>query len=123
MKVLLIDIDGLRPDVFSAALGNGRLPNIERFLGGLQLAKGVQLPVLAPAPSITFCSQASLFTGAHPGQHGIPGNQFFDRFGSRNQGVPRHYAFDVGDTLAADDAVLVFTQGLASNCLCVPTLY
>lgn len=123
MEVLLIDIDGLRPDVFSAALASGRLPHIEKLLGGPQLAKGVQVPALATAPSITFCSQASLFTGAHPGQHGIPGNQFFDRFGSRNQGVPRHYAFDVGDTLAADDAVLVFTHGLASDCLCVPTLY
>ena len=123
MKLLLIDIDGLRPDVLEAALESGRLPHLGSLVGGSDLTRGVQVPALAPAPSITFSSQASLFTGAHPAQHGIPGNQFFDRFGSRSQGVPRHYAFDVGDTLAVDDAVLVFTEGLASECLNVPTLY
>lgn len=123
MRALLIDIDGLRPDVFSAALEQDRLPHIAPLLGGTGMTKGVRIPALAPAPSITFCSQASLFTGTHPSQHGIPGNQFFDRFGTRSNGLPRHYAFDVGDTLAVDDAVLVFTDGLASECLNVPTLY
>lgn len=122
-NLILIDIDGLRDDVFSVALGQGQIPNIARLLGGRALGRGVQVPVVAPAPSITFCSQASLFTGTHPAQHGIPGNQFFDRFGVYSDGRPRHYAFDVGDTLAADDAVRVFTDGLASRCLQVPTLY
>jgi hypothetical protein len=121
--VLLIDIDGLRADVFSNALAQERIPHIARLLGTAGLEWGVGIPALAPAPSITFTSQASLFTGAHPSQHGIPGNQFFDRFGQQSQGVPRHYAFDVGDTLAADDAVRVFTDGLAARCLSVPTLY
>ncbi len=121
--ILLIDIDGLRPDVFSEALGSGRIPQIARLVGGSGLERGVQIPALAPAPSITFCSQACLFTGAHPSQHGIPGNQFFDRFGLHSDGVPRHYAFDVGDTLSADDAVRVFTEGLASQCLLIPTIY
>lgn len=44
-----------------------------------------------------------------PAGHGIPGNQFFNRFGSRTGGVPRFYAFDVGDALAYDDAVFTFT--------------
>jgi hypothetical protein len=123
VKLLLIDIDGLRSDVFSAALSNDRIPNIAKLVGGRELERGLQIPALAPAPSITFTSQASLFTGAHPSQHGIPGNQFFDRFGTQSDGIPRHYAFDVGDTLAADDAVRVFTDGLASTCLRVPTLY
>lgn len=122
-RLLLIDIDGLRSDVFYDALESNSIPNIAQLLGGSELAPGAQIPVLAPAPSITFCSQASLFTGAHPREHGIPGNQFFDRFGSHNNGVPRHYAFDVGDTLAADDAVRVFTDGLAARCLEKPTLY
>jgi len=123
MKCLLIDIDGLRPDVLDRALAEGRIPHIARILGDPGEQSRVQIPALAPAPSITFCSQASLFTGAHPSQHGIPGNQFYDRFGTYNQGVPRHYAFDVGDTLAADDAVRVFSDSLASSCLRVPTLY
>jgi len=120
---LLVDIDGLRPDVLETALEEGRLPNIARLLGGSGLERGALLPVLAPAPSITFTSQACLFTGAHPHEHGIPGNQFFDRFGTHQDGTPRHYAFDVGDTLAVDDAVRVFTDGLAAKCLLAPTLY
>ncbi|MBL7162820.1 MAG: alkaline phosphatase family protein [Anaerolineales bacterium] len=121
--VLLIDIDGLRADIFDAALKDGRIPHIAQLLGGPEVARGAQIPVLAPAPSITFCSQACLFTGTHPSEHGIPGNQFFDRFGTYGDGTPRHYAFDVGDTLAADGAVRVFTDGLVVCCLQAPTLY
>ncbi|HYO23917.1 MAG TPA: alkaline phosphatase family protein, partial [Lacipirellulaceae bacterium] len=106
-----------------AAFHSGRLPNLARVLGGLELARAVQVPVLAPAPSVTFCSQACLFTGAHPRDHGIPGSEYFDRFGRSNNGVPRHFGFDVGDTLAVDDAVRVFTSGLAARQLQVPTFY
>ncbi len=118
-QILWLDIDGLRPDVFAHALQAGDIPNLAGLLGADYLIK----PVLAPAPSITFTSQASIFTGSHPGQHGIPGNQFFDRFGLQSNRTPRHYAFDVGDTLAADDAVRVFSEGLASQCLQTPTIY
>lgn len=121
--LLLIDIDGLRPDVFQAALENGRLPHIARLLGGPEMERGVQIPIVSSAPSITFCAQASLFTGAHPKAHGIPGNQFFDRFGSGGKGQARFYAFDVGDTLAVDDAVRVFSDGLAQKRLQAPLLY
>jgi hypothetical protein len=123
MRALLIDIDGLRPDVFQQALDAGQIPHLAKLLGGQGLERGWIQPLLAPAPSITFTSQASLFTGAHPTQHGIPGNQFFDRFGSRSRGSPRFYAFDVGETLEANDAVQVFTSGLASACLEERTLY
>jgi hypothetical protein len=121
--LLLIDIDGLRPDVFATALKQAHIPHLAELLGGPEMRTGLQIPALAPAPSITFCSQASLFSGTHPAQHGIPGNQFFDRFGAHSKGKPRHYAFDVGDTLAADDAVRVFTDGLAMRCLQAPTIY
>ncbi len=120
---LLIDIDGLRPDVFQATLQANRLPNIARLLGGEGLPQGLEMSVVAPAPSITFCSQACLFTGSHPNQHGIIGNQFFDRLGRLNKNIPSFFAFDVGDTLAIDDAVKVFSSGLASDCLQQPTFY
>ena len=116
-SLLLIDVDGLRPDVFSNALQSGQLPGFTNLFGGERLERGLLQPALSTAPSITFTSQASLFTGAHPAQHGVPGNQFFDRFGRHNYGSPRHNAFDVGDTLAVEDAVLVFSDGLASRCL------
>ena len=84
-----LDIDGLRPDVFRAALEQNQLPNISRILGRKEerLSRGLVVPATAPAPSITFCSQACLFTGAHPQDHGIPGNQFFDRFGTNNNAI------------------------------------
>ena len=122
-SLLLIDVDGLRPDVFSAALQSGQLPGFASLMGGEHMERGWLAPALSTAPSITFTSQASLFTGAHPSQHGISGNQFFDRFGKHNQGTPRHYAFDVGDTLAMKDAIQVFSDDLAARCLDVPTLY
>jgi len=121
--LLLLDIDGLRPDVFRAALEAGTIPNLAGLLGGPDLTHGLIVDAVAPAPSITFCSQACLFTGHHPKDHGIPGNQFFDRFGTYNNGTPRHFAFDVGDTLAVDDAVRVFVDGLASNWLMADTFY
>ncbi|MFN2143874.1 MAG: alkaline phosphatase family protein [Anaerolineales bacterium] len=118
--MLLLDIDGLRYDVFQQALESNAIPNIQKVFhrsGHIQA-----LPLISTAPSITFCAQASIFTGAPPNQHGIAGNQFFDRFGTL-QGKPRLFAFDIGDLMDFEDAVLVFSKGLASNCLQVPTIY
>lgn len=126
-RVVIIDIDGLRRDVFQRALAQGELPNLGRLVGGHSAAQGLHLDPVSNAPSITFCCQTSMFTGAHPDQHGIVGNQLFDRFGRRSGGRPRHYAFDVGDSLAVDDAVGVFsgTHGLLGDLIApeCPTLY
>jgi hypothetical protein len=127
MRLITLDIDGLRRDAFLLALEQGRLPNFARILGGPEAAAGLHLEPLSNAPSITFSCQASLFTGAHPRQHGILGNQFYDRFGAANDGHPRFYAFDVGDSLDFSDAVRTFTGplGLVGEVLpaSVPTLY
>ncbi len=103
-RLLVIDIDGLRQDVFHAAMVDGSAPHLAGLLSG-----GVHLDPVSTAPSITFCAQTSLFTGAQSDEHGIAGNQFFDRFGAQTRGRARFYAFDIGDTLAVDDAVLVFS--------------
>jgi hypothetical protein len=126
--LLVIDIDGLRQDVFHQALAERRIPNLAGLLGGEQNQAGVyHLDPVSPLPSITFCAQSTIFTGQHPAQHAIPGNQFFDRFGRHTGGVPRFYAFDVGDALAYDDAVFTFTGpvGLLGETIAVsaPTLY
>ena len=47
------------------------------------MQRGLEIPALAPAPSITFTSQASLFTGTQPREHGVPGNQFTTNFANR----------------------------------------
>lgn len=122
-RLLIIDIDGLRQDVFRQALETGQAPNLKRLMSG---PGAVHLNPVSTVPSITFCAQSSIFTGRHPDRHGIPGNQFFDRFGLRS-GSARFYAFDVGDALAYQDAVLTFTgpQGLLDQTLNpeTPTLY
>jgi hypothetical protein len=126
-RLLIVDIDGLRQDVFHQALSSGKIPNLARLLAGPGTSdNGIHLDPVSPAPSITFCAQSSIFTGAPPKRHGIAGNQFFDRFGLQGNG-PRFYAFDVGDALAYDDAVLTFTgkSGLVGQVIAVevPTLY
>jgi len=108
-RLLVLDIDGLRQDVFHRALADRRVPNIAGLLGGAEADWGIHLDPCSTAPSITFCAQSTIFTGTTPDRHGIAGNQFFDRFGKRSGGVPRFYAFDIGDSLAVEDAVTTFT--------------
>ncbi|NDJ54325.1 MAG: alkaline phosphatase family protein, partial [Chloroflexi bacterium] len=74
---------------------------------------------------ITFAAQASIVTGAHPGQHWISGNEMFDRTGQLLGGKPRHFGFSVGDTLAIQDAIGVFADDLADRALSqqVSTIY
>lgn len=110
-RVVLLDIDGLRSDVFQRALAAGSIPNLARLLGGPDLDRGVVYVAVANAPSITYSCQASTVTGAHPGQHGIVGNMFFDRHGRLTEGKPRFYQFDF------TDAPAVFSKGLASQVL------
>lgn len=75
-RVVWINIDALRADVFFAALNAGAIPNFSRaFLPGI---KGIAASVF---PSATMPAQASLATGAFPSHHLITGNAWFDRFG------------------------------------------
>lgn len=114
-RVVLLDIDGLRSDVFQRALAAGSIPNLSRLLGGPELSQGVVYKAIANAPSITYSCQASTVTGAHPRQHGITGNMFFDRHGRLTRGKPRFYQFDF------TDAPAVFASGLASKVLAKDT--
>lgn len=108
-RLLILDIDGLRQDVFHQALEKRLIPNLAGLLGGAEAKLGIHLDPCSTAPSITFCAQSTIFSGKDPNVHGIVGNQFFDRFGRTSGGIPRFYAFDIGDTLAVEDAVKTFT--------------
>ncbi|MBN1810341.1 MAG: alkaline phosphatase family protein [Anaerolineae bacterium] len=125
-RLVIIDLDGLRRDAFRTTLAAGDLPNVERIVDGRDGTMACHVDALSTVPSITFTAQASIFTGQHPAAHGIAGNESFDRLGRISEGRPRHFGFDVGYTLAVDDAVAVFTgAGLASRLLSreTPTLY
>lgn len=120
--LLIIDIDGFRQDAFHAVLRSGGAPQLAALLGGAEAGWGIHLDPASTAPSITFCAQSSIFTGALPREHQIAGNQFFDRLSP----TPRFYAFDAGDTFEVGDAMAVFTgSGLLADTVspATPTLY
>lgn len=117
-RIVIFAIDGLAGDVFHHSMQAGDLPNISRLFAGESTAAVMHLNAVSTAPSITFCSHTSIFTGLQPKQHGILGNQFFDRFGMHFGGVPRFYAFDLGGTYEIDDALNVFLgKGLINKLL------
>jgi predicted AlkP superfamily pyrophosphatase or phosphodiesterase len=73
--VLLISIDGLRPDYVTQADKHGlQIPNLRRFLAEGTHAEGVTGVV----PTITYPSHTTLVTGVRPAVHGIYANLTFD---------------------------------------------
>jgi predicted AlkP superfamily pyrophosphatase or phosphodiesterase len=73
--VLLISIDGLRPDnVFRADELGLKIPNLRRFLVDGTYATGVR----GVLPTVTYPSHTTLLTGVIPAVHGIIANTTFD---------------------------------------------
>jgi predicted AlkP superfamily pyrophosphatase or phosphodiesterase len=73
--LLLISIDGLRPDYVTAADARGaRVPHLRRFLTDGVFAEGV----VGVIPSVTYPSHTTLITGVSPATHGIFANTTFD---------------------------------------------
>ncbi|MDQ3031713.1 MAG: alkaline phosphatase family protein [Myxococcota bacterium] len=82
-RVLIIAIDGVRRDVLYPSLEAGELPGLARLLGGraedaLRHAH-LERSLSSVLPSDTIPNWASVFTGAPPGEHGLPGNEVFVR--------------------------------------------
>ena len=73
--VLLISIDGLRPDAITHADEHHlKVPNLRRFLAEGTYATGVRGVV----PTLTYPSHTTLVTGVVPAVHGITSNTTFD---------------------------------------------
>jgi hypothetical protein len=73
-QLVIIDIDGIIPEVLHDALDDPAT-NISRIAGrGLRAERAATV-----FPSVTLACQASMFTGVFPGTHGIVGNSWFDR--------------------------------------------
>lgn len=68
-RVILISIDGFRPDY----LGKGRTP----VMDGL-VEDGAFGPMRPSFPSVTFPNHYTLVTGLHPDHHGVVSNRFND---------------------------------------------
>ena len=89
--VVLISIDGLKPEYVLDADAHGRkIPNLRRFLREGAYATGVHGVV----PTVTYPSHTTLITGASPAKHCIFANTTFDPL-RKNFGGWYWYAQDV----------------------------
>jgi len=89
--VVLISIDGLKPDYVLEADKHGlKIPHLRRFAKEGAFASAVT----GVTPTVTYPSHTTLVTGVSPAKHGIYANTPFDPF-SKNQGGWYWYAEDI----------------------------
>jgi predicted AlkP superfamily pyrophosphatase or phosphodiesterase len=89
--VILISIDGLKPDYVLEADKHGlKIPNLRRLVKEGASASGVT----GVAPTVTYPSHTTLLSGVSPAKHGIVNNSPFDPFG-KNQGGWYWYSEDI----------------------------
>ena len=73
--VLLISIDGLKPEYVTQADEHGlKIPNLRRFVAEGTHAEGV----VGVVPTLTYPSHTTIITGVAPSEHGIISNTRFD---------------------------------------------
>lgn len=81
--LVVISIDGLRPDYVTQADAHGaQLPHLRQFMKLGAYADGVQGVV----PTVTYPSHTTLMTGVWPQKHGIYANTTFDPLQKNFQG-------------------------------------
>lgn len=73
-KMIVLDIDGILPEVLYETLDDGKSALSAVAGRGLRVERGVTV-----LPSVTLCCQASMFTGVFPNRHRVVGNSWFDR--------------------------------------------
>jgi predicted AlkP superfamily pyrophosphatase or phosphodiesterase len=91
IPVVLISIDGLKPDYVLEADKHGlKIPNLRRLVKEGAFAT----TVTGNMPTVTYPSHTTMVTGVSPSKHGIYTNSPFDPFG-KNQGGWNWYAEDI----------------------------
>jgi predicted AlkP superfamily pyrophosphatase or phosphodiesterase len=81
--LLLISVDGLKPEAILEATGHGlKVPNLRAFLADGAYATGVH----GVMPTLTYPSHMTILTGASPATHGIYANTTFDPYGRNEHG-------------------------------------
>jgi predicted AlkP superfamily pyrophosphatase or phosphodiesterase len=81
--LLLVSIDGLRPDtVLEADKYHLKIPRLRRILRDGAHARGVR----GVLPTVTYPSHTTLITGVRPAKHGIYSNLSFDPLGQNLAG-------------------------------------
>ena len=73
--MLLLVLDGIRPDVLQAAIRDGDAPTL-----GFLAEKGEAIwDAVSVFPSITPAATAAIVTGTPPAESGIVGHAWYDR--------------------------------------------
>jgi predicted AlkP superfamily pyrophosphatase or phosphodiesterase len=81
--LVVISIDGLRPDYITAADAHGaKVPQLRKFLHEGTFAEGVTGVI----PTVTYPSHTTLMTGVWPAKHGILANLTFDPLQKNHEG-------------------------------------
>ena len=81
--VLLISVDGLKPEAVLDAVHHGlKVPHLRAFLTDGAYAVGVT----GVLPTLTYPSHMTLMTGVSPARHGIFANTTFDPFSRNDHG-------------------------------------
>jgi len=81
--VLMISVDGLRPDYVIAADTHGlKIPALRRFAAEGAFATGVEGVI----PTVTYPSHTTLITGVWPSKHGVLSNLTFDPLRANQSG-------------------------------------
>jgi len=89
--VLLISVDGMKPEAVTDAHGHGlKVPNLRAFMADGAYSSGVR----GVLPTLTYPSHTTLLTGASPAKHGIFDNTTFDPL-LRNERGWYWYAEDI----------------------------
>ena len=81
--VLLISVDGLKPEAVTLAAEHGlKVPNLRALMADGTYANTVR----GVLPTVTYPSHSTLLTGASPAAHGIYDNTTFDPFNRNDRG-------------------------------------
>jgi predicted AlkP superfamily pyrophosphatase or phosphodiesterase len=81
--IVMISVDGMRPDYVTSADAHGaKIPNLRKYLVEGMYAEGVAGVV----PTVTYPSHTTLVTGVWPIKHGILANTTFDPLQKNFQG-------------------------------------
>ncbi len=78
-RAVLLDVDGVRRDTFEQVFAAGRLPNLARIFDQAVWFERAS----TVTPSVTMAAQGTIATGVMPAQHGVIGNQWYDRESGR----------------------------------------
>ncbi|MEM9695924.1 MAG: alkaline phosphatase family protein [Myxococcota bacterium] len=121
-RVLLIALDGVGYESLREALESGALPRLGAALGPPRgdgvFEHAYSVPnVLSILPSTTVAAWTTAFTGVGVAEHGVSGNEQFDRTSGR------FYAPAPVSVTSVADMMATFNDGLVGSMIQSPTLF